>query len=76
MEAFFCAHPRSVGETYCQHMREAACVGGTLIAAGLAALVHGVCPGWFTTTASDCARRVVASVDARTSAAAVIAKDA
>jgi hypothetical protein len=65
MEAFFCAHPRSVGETYCQHMGEAVQVGGTLIAAGLAALVHGVFPGWFTTTASDCARRVVASVDAR-----------
>ena len=67
MEDFFCAHPRSVGETYCQHLAEAVCVGGWMIAAGLAAVVHGVFPGLFTTTASDCARCIVASVDARAS---------
>ena len=67
MLEYFCAHPRSVGETYCQHLRQAAWLGVLMIAAGLAAVIHGICPAVFITTASDCARQVVANVDARLS---------
>jgi hypothetical protein len=65
MLEYFCAHPRSVGETYFQHMRQAVTLGVVMIAAGVAAIIHGFCPPVFTTTASDCARRVVANVDGR-----------
>ncbi len=51
-------HPASVGETYVAHMRQAVSFGFTLIAAGLACLVHALVPGLFVRTASDCVRRL------------------
>lgn len=48
----FIEHPASVGETYGEHLAQAAGFGGALIVAGCACLVHAVFPALFTTTAS------------------------
>jgi len=47
----FTDHPRSLGLTWFEHGTGAVKIGVKLIGAGLAALVHGVVPGWFTDTA-------------------------
>ena len=48
----FVEHPHAVGETYGEHACAAAGIGGLLIAAGLACLVHAILPWVFETTAS------------------------
>lgn len=52
MQKFFTAHPRSVNETYWQHMAVALGFAMALAGAGLAALVHAFFPAWFEKTAS------------------------
>ncbi len=52
----FTDHPRSVGETYVQHMASAARFGGRMILAGIACLLHGVFPFLFVKTGSDAVR--------------------
>ena len=54
----FTRHPREVGETYGEHFAAASACGFTLIASGLACLVHAVFPCLFETTASDTVRRM------------------
>lgn len=49
---FFLKHPRSVGETYVEHMEMAAGFGVAMILGGLACLVHALVPAWFETTGS------------------------
>jgi hypothetical protein len=49
----FIEHPASTGETYGQHCRRALRVSWTLAAASMAAVVHALVPGLFTTRASD-----------------------
>ena len=49
----FTAHPRSVGESYAEHMRTAVGFGVHMIAGGLACLVHAVLPFLFVRTASS-----------------------
>lgn len=48
----FTAHPRSVGESYWQHLRFASRFGAKMGCGGLAALVHALLPFCFVTTAS------------------------
>ena len=48
----FTEHPASVGESYVQHLGQAACFGTRMVAAGLACLVHGVLPFLFVRTGS------------------------
>jgi Family of unknown function (DUF6356) len=48
----FTAHPASVGETYWQHFATATGFGATMLAAGLACLVHAVFPFLFVRTGS------------------------
>ena len=48
----FTAHPASVGESYLQHLRQAAGFAGSMIAGGLAIAVHAVLPFLFTKTGS------------------------
>jgi len=52
VDKLFRAHPRSVGETYFQHMGHAASFGFALIGAGLACLVHAVVPALCVRTGS------------------------
>lgn len=61
----FTQHPHSVGETYAEHAAAAAGFGGVLIAAGLACLVHAVCPWLFERTASGLVARLHARMTRR-----------
>ena len=54
----FLEHPRSVGESYLQHQLNAFGFGFSLIAAGLACLVHGLVPGTFVRTGSGAVTRL------------------
>ena len=40
-------HPAEQGETYGEHFRVAVSVGGPMVLAGLACLVHAILPLWF-----------------------------
>lgn len=48
----FTEHPRSVGETYFQHMASAAAFSGRMFAGALCCLLHAVFPFLFERTAS------------------------
>lgn len=52
MLEFFQRHPRSVGESYIEHMVVATTFGVLMIMGGLACLVHAIFPQFFVTTAS------------------------
>ena len=58
MLASFTRNPRSVGESYGEHMGMAWSFGFTLIGAGLACLVHGLLPFAFERTGSQTVRRL------------------
>ena len=45
-------HPRSVGESYGEHLLVASGFGLTMIGAGLACMVHAMVPGMFARTGS------------------------
>jgi hypothetical protein len=49
---FFVKHPRSVGETYVEHMTVALSFGLAMVAAGLACIVHAFVPALFERTGS------------------------
>lgn len=63
MQQIFTNHPRSVDETYFQHMRFAGWFGSRLLLAGGAAMVHAVIPCMFEKTAS----RMIGEMHARLS---------
>lgn len=54
----FSAHPRSVGETYWQHLAVSLRFAGSLLLAALAALVHGLFPFLFVRTGSSIISRL------------------
>ena len=54
----FFDHPRSMGETYLGHQRMAFRFGATMVAAGVAVLIHGLIPGLFTGTGSRTVSRL------------------
>ena len=56
LQKIFTDHPRALGESYFEHQRTAFSFSWSLIAAGLAAGVHGVFPCFFETTASKAIR--------------------
>ena len=47
----FTDHPRSLGMTWASHGLGAVRIGGELIGAGCACIIHALVPGWFTETA-------------------------
>jgi hypothetical protein len=47
----FRAHPQALGMSWAEHGAGAVRIGGQLIGAGAACLVHAIVPGWFTETA-------------------------
>jgi hypothetical protein len=69
-DRLFLAHPRSVGESYGEHMRVAGRVGLLLIGGGIAALIHAVFPRFHQTTGSALIRRLAAELDGRAPPAA------
>ena len=58
LERWFSEHPRSVGETYVEHLKVAASFGISMIAGGLACLVHALLPSLFRTKASQTVARL------------------
>jgi hypothetical protein len=54
----FVAHPRSVGESYLQHLGVAMSFGSRMVAAGFACMLHGVLPFLFVTTGSSTVRHL------------------
>jgi hypothetical protein len=50
-DRLFLEHPRSLGMSWAAHGLGAAAIGGRLVGAGVACLVHAVVPGFFTQTA-------------------------
>ena len=58
LKALFTVHPRSVGESYGEHLRAAAGFGFAMIGAGLACLLHGLLPFLFVRTGSETVRRL------------------
>ncbi len=61
IEAAFLDHPNSVGESYSEHFMFASRFGLKLIGAGLAAMVHGLLPFAFESTASPYGKRAVSA---------------
>jgi hypothetical protein len=64
-DRIFAAHPRALGETYFTHQRAAFSYAGSLIAAGLAAAIHGIIPCLFETTGSRAVARLHGRMSAR-----------
>jgi hypothetical protein len=60
MLKLFNEHPKSVGETYWQHLHFASRTGVTMLLAGCACILHGLCPFLFTTTGSRTIRALAA----------------
>lgn len=54
----FLDHPRTVGESYGEHLVMASGFGLSMILAGLACIIHGLVPGCFVTTGSDTVERL------------------
>jgi hypothetical protein len=59
------AHPSALGETYFEHQRAAFSYAFALLAAGLAATLHGLLPCLFATTASRTITRLHAHMQSR-----------
>lgn len=51
VDNLFTEHPRSLGMSWAGHAAGAVKIGGQLIGAGLACMVHAIVPGCFTETA-------------------------
>jgi hypothetical protein len=52
----FADHPRSVGESYLEHLESAWSFGARMTLAGIACLIHGIFPFLFTRTGSSVIR--------------------
>ena len=61
----FTEHPTSAGESYLQHLCVAARFGASMVAAGLACLVHALLPFLFERTGSRCIDRLHEQMAAR-----------
>ena len=61
----FTRHPRSVDETYIEHMGVAWSFAFPMLAAGLACFVHGLLPWMFETTGSRCVKALYARMAGR-----------
>lgn len=58
IDRFFQNHPRTVGETYLEHLHTASWFAGTMITAGVACFVHALVPGLFVKTGSQAIERL------------------
>jgi hypothetical protein len=62
----FTQHPRSIQETYWEHLSFAARCGGLMVMAGLACITHAIFPFVFTTTASTMMYKLTDEMKAQT----------
>lgn len=58
IDKLFTDHPRSVGETYSEHLATACAFGARMIAAGSACMLHGFFPFLFVKTGSTTVRHL------------------
>jgi len=58
LRSLFTEHPRSVGETYLEHMASAFSFGWRMLVAGVACLLHGALPFLFVKTGSTTIRHL------------------
>lgn len=58
LDRLFVDHPRSLGMSWFEHGVGAVKIGGEMIAAGVACIVHAIVPGWFTQTAGRTVERL------------------
>jgi hypothetical protein len=65
MDKLFLKHPRSIGETYIQHLSFALCCGVRLVSLGFCLILHGIIPRCHETTASSGMRKIADELDAR-----------
>jgi hypothetical protein len=65
MAHFLTDHPHQAGETYFEHQRFATGFGVRLILAGCAAVIHGLIPCLFVTTAGDVVQDMSAAINRR-----------
>ena len=61
----FTSHPRSVGESYGEHLGIAMHFGAAMIAGGVACCIHGLVPALFTKTGSGTVKRLHARMARR-----------
>lgn len=59
IDRLFLDHPRSVNETYLDHMDVAMSISGKLFVAGMACFVHALIPGLFQNTASSIMNKIL-----------------
>ena len=69
LRQIFLEHPKSMGETYLGHQREAFGIGLSMIAGGLACVMHGLVPAMFLTTGGDMISTLHRRITARRAAA-------
>jgi hypothetical protein len=63
MIKLFTKHPNEQGETYFEHGRVALKCGTKLLVAGTIAIIHGIFPFLFTSTASELANSICHEFD-------------
>lgn len=61
----FTDHPRSIGETYWQHLRYAIVKGVVLTVAGLCLIIHSIFPFLFVNTASNVVTKIYTTLQQR-----------
>jgi len=59
MRNIFTEHPKSINETYLQHMKFALLFGMTMIISGMACLIHAIFPFLFIQTGTNCLIRLI-----------------
>jgi len=69
LQRLFVEHPKSVGETYLEHQRQAFSFGTAMFFGGLACFVHGLVPGWCRSTGSQTIERLNERLQVRRPAA-------
>jgi hypothetical protein len=74
MLELFRDHPRSVGESYGEHCGFAVRFGATMVAGGLAAILHGLMPFLFVTTGSETVQELNQRIEQSRAKAALAAK--
>jgi hypothetical protein len=70
LRRLFLDHPRSVGESYGEHLRFAGGFGLTMIAGGVGAIAHALVPALFPRTGSAALARLNARLEESRRAAA------
>lgn len=74
LRSLFTEHPASVGETYLQHLHQAARFGVRLLLAGVACVVHALLPFLFTRIARDAVEALHAQLSKRNASQSTVVR--